>query len=85
MFAGAVYGENRAAYKLFRLAGARRFEGLRKAAKPNFNDAIAADTLVDAASDRLYLRQFRHRLIVEDCVESSGPQRCVGMKRETLH
>jgi hypothetical protein len=44
--------------------------------KPDLNDAIAADAFVDAASDRLYLGQFRHRLIVEDCVvgdrESDG-------------
>ena len=67
MFAGSVNSENRAADEFPGLAGARRLEGLRKAAKPNFNDAIAADALVDAASDRLYFRQFRHQLILKDC------------------
>jgi hypothetical protein len=34
--------------------------------KPDLDDAMAASALIDAASDRLHFRQFRHRLIVED-------------------
>ncbi len=35
-------------------------------AKPDLNNSIAANALVNAASNRLHLGQFWHRLIVED-------------------
>lgn len=80
--------ENRATSKLAGLAGARCFEGLRMAAEPDLNDAIAADALVDAASNRLHLGQFGHRLIVEDCDSGRGPATmCCDetFDHETLH
>jgi len=46
---------------------------LRMAAEPDVRNAIAADALVDTASDRLYFRQFRHQLIVEDCDWCAAP------------
>ena len=66
MFTAAVNRDDGAACKLPDLARTRRLEGLRMAVKPDLDDAIASDAFVDAASDRLYLGQFRHRLIVDD-------------------
>ena len=66
MFAGAVNREDGAACKPLGLSRARRLKRLWMMVKPDLDDAMAASALIDAASDRLHFRQFRHRLIVED-------------------
>jgi len=68
VFAGAVNREDGAACKPLGLSRARRLKWLWMMVKPDLDDAIAASAFIDAASDRLHLRQFRHRLIVEDRV-----------------
>jgi len=68
VFAGAMDREDGAAGKSTCLSRTWCLEGLRMTVKPDLNDAIAFDAFVDAAGDRLYLGQFRHRLIVEDRV-----------------
>ncbi len=75
MFAGSVNGEDFASGKSLGLPSAAGFEGLWKPAEPDLNHAIAADALVDAASDGFHLRQFGHRLIVEDRDRSRGLSR----------
>ena len=72
VLSGAVHRQDGAACKSFDLARWRCFEGLRMAGKPGLDNAIAANALVNAASDRLHLRQFRHRFIVEDCRSQAG-------------
>lgn len=76
--------EHDAAGKSPGLPRARSFERLRMTVKPDLHDAIAADAFVDAASDRLHLWQFRHRLIVEDGVSRVAPRDSSGFLSGTL-
>jgi hypothetical protein len=66
MFPGSVHGQYGASDETVGLLDGRRLEGLRPAAKPSLDDAVALYALVNAASDRLHLWEFRHRFIVED-------------------
>ena len=66
MFPGAVYCQYRAASKTNGLPQGRRLEGLRMAAEPSLDDAIATHAFMNAAGDRLHFWEFRHRFIVED-------------------
>jgi len=66
VLASTVYVENYAAFETFGEQRRGSLERLRVAAEPGFDDAVAADTGVDAACDGLYFRQLGHRFIVED-------------------
>jgi hypothetical protein len=69
VFSGAMHRNEHAAFKTLCLAGARCFEGLAVAPEPRLNDAVAAHTLVDAASYGFHFGQFGHSSIVGGRVE----------------
>ena len=52
------------AFKTLGLADGRSLEWLLMVAEPDLNNAIAANPVVDATGNGLYLRQFRHLSIV---------------------
>ncbi len=66
MFSGAVHGQQNPPLQAGSLRLGLRFEGLRVRPEPNLNDAVSVQALVDATGNRLHLRQFWHRSIVED-------------------
>jgi hypothetical protein len=75
VFSGAMNAENRAAFKPLGLRAGGVLKGSR-CAEPRLDNAVAAHPLVDAAGNRLHLRQFGHRLIVEEttcCVVAWSP------------
>jgi hypothetical protein len=57
-------GQNRAPFQAFGLEPRRRLEWLAVPAEPDLDDAVAAQTLVYAAGNRLDLWQFGHESIV---------------------
>jgi len=64
VLSSAMHSHEHAAFKTHCLAGARCFKGLGVAPEPRLNDAVAAHTLVDAASYGLHFGQFGHSSIV---------------------
>ena len=66
MLAGTAHPDEDSPRKPCHLTGRRRLEGFPMPAEPDFDDAVAANALVDAAGNGFYLRQFRHRSIVGD-------------------
>ena len=77
VFSGAMGGEDDPPDEPRRLPDSRSLERLRKAAEPGAQNAIVAHANVDAARDRFHLRQFGHRLIVEERMWSSAPRRLI--------
>ena len=65
VLAGAMYGEDGAAFKSFGLACRWSFEGFAMRSEVNLDDTIAADALVDSAGNGLDLWQLGHRSIVK--------------------
>ena len=65
VFADALDVEDGAIFEAFGLERRPGFEGLFVGAEPGFDDAVAAQALVDAASDCFYFRQLRHSVIVD--------------------
>ena len=72
VLAGAMDGEDGAAFKASGLACGRGFEGLAVAAEPGFDDPVAAHARVDSAGNGFYLRQLGHRSIVEESGADGG-------------
>ena len=70
VLAGAMHRQNAAALKAPRLARGGSLQNVAVGAKPRLENAVSAHPLVYAACNRLYFRQFRHRLIVEECRET---------------
>jgi hypothetical protein len=63
MLSSAVNGENHAPFEAFGLEPRRRLEWFAVRAEPSLDDAVATQTLVNPAGNRLDLRQLWHRLI----------------------
>ena len=72
VLSGAMDGQNRASFQPLGLPRRRCFEGLAVSAKPHFDDAVAAQSLVHPTSDGLDLRQFRHCTILVDMRQRPG-------------
>lgn len=66
MFAGAMDGENNAAFEALGLPGGRGLEGFAMGAEPCGGDPVAAHTLIDAAGDGFYFRELGHGNSVGD-------------------
>jgi hypothetical protein len=56
MLSSAMHGQNCAAFKAFGLTRRRRFEGLGVRTEPDFDNTVAAETLVHTTSNGLDLR-----------------------------
>lgn len=74
--------QNLAACESFGLASGRSLEGLRLAAEPCLDNAIATYAFVNAAGDCLHLREFGHRFIVVDRWLSTAARLLAGVMRE---
>jgi hypothetical protein len=72
VFSRAMHRQNGAPFKSFGLSRWRRLERLRVRTKPHLRNAVPMHTLVHAAGDGLYLRQFRHLYIVEGRKSQTG-------------
>ena len=61
---GAMDGEKDAAGKSAGDFFRRSFEGLRMGTEPDFENAVAADPLMDTAGDGFHFRELGHRSII---------------------
>ena len=68
MLADATHAQEDPSIEPRGLPSRQCLEGLPMPAKPDFDNAVATHSLLDAAGNGFYLRQFRQRSIVEDRV-----------------